>query len=226
VPPGCLGVLPTEALIFYVIHPNAPLTPEGRRKLVELVIDDQCVQARVAERHQVSARRYRNGCLDTALIVQRDSLTGLCDRTPHPTCGIPDGGGWRSLGRAVIGRNFSTTRSARSRTNTRTRPAPKPTGKLNVSAALSRSNGRAPTITVQTRPGLPPTTRGSPATLTKDPLPASAANQPSTAYTTSVGRAASRVIHEVRPLPAIAALHRKAKPFLVRLFGGSLPNRF
>lgn len=44
----------TEALISHVTHLNASLTPEGRRKLVDLVIEDGWAQARVAERLQVS----------------------------------------------------------------------------------------------------------------------------------------------------------------------------
>ena len=40
----------TEALISYVTHVNAPLTPEGRLKLVQLVTRDGWAQARAAER--------------------------------------------------------------------------------------------------------------------------------------------------------------------------------
>jgi hypothetical protein len=61
----------TEALISYVTHRHAPLTPEGRRKLVELVIDGHWVQARVAERLQVSRATVSNGC---ALAGRRDQL--------------------------------------------------------------------------------------------------------------------------------------------------------
>ncbi|WP_268236303.1 leucine zipper domain-containing protein [Subtercola lobariae] len=50
----------------HVTHPNASLTPAGRLKLVELVVEDGWVQARAAERFQVSratvskwVRRYR-----------------------------------------------------------------------------------------------------------------------------------------------------------------------
>ncbi|CAN5148578.1 IS481-like element ISMsm9 family transposase [soil metagenome] len=70
----------TEALISHVTHFNAPLTPEGRRKLVQLVIEDGWVQARVAERLQVSratvskwVRRYR-----------AQGLAGLVDRSSRP----------------------------------------------------------------------------------------------------------------------------------------------
>ena len=38
----------------YVTHANAALTPEGRLKLVRLVLEDGWTQARVAERLQVS----------------------------------------------------------------------------------------------------------------------------------------------------------------------------
>ncbi len=38
----------------YVTHANAPLTPEGRLKLAQLVVDGGWAQARVAERLQVS----------------------------------------------------------------------------------------------------------------------------------------------------------------------------
>jgi transposase InsO family protein len=61
----------TEALISYVTHRNAPLTPEGRLKLVRLVVDDGWAQARVADRLQLSratvskwVSRYRAGGLD------------------------------------------------------------------------------------------------------------------------------------------------------------------
>jgi len=64
----------------YVTHRNAPLTPAGRRKLVELVVEDGWVQARVAERFQVSratvskwVRRYRAG-----------GVAGLADRSSKP----------------------------------------------------------------------------------------------------------------------------------------------
>ncbi|KQV08202.1 hypothetical protein ASC63_13845, partial [Leifsonia sp. Root112D2] len=70
----------TEALISHVTHPNAPLTPEGRRKLVGLVIEDGWAQSRVAERLQVSratvskwVRRYR-----------ATGLAGLDDHSSKP----------------------------------------------------------------------------------------------------------------------------------------------
>jgi transposase InsO family protein len=70
----------TEALISYVTHANASLTPEGRLKLAHLVVRDGWAQARVAERLQVSRAtvskwviRYR--------ALGRD---GLEDRSSRP----------------------------------------------------------------------------------------------------------------------------------------------
>ena len=70
----------TEALISYVTHSNASLTPEGRLKLAQLVVRDGWAQARVAERLQVSRAtvskwviRYR--------ALGRD---GLEDRSSRP----------------------------------------------------------------------------------------------------------------------------------------------
>lgn len=70
----------TEALISHVTHFNAPLTPEGRRKLVQLVVEDGWVHARAAERLQVSratvskwVHRYR-----------AHGLAGLADRSSRP----------------------------------------------------------------------------------------------------------------------------------------------
>lgn len=64
----------------HVTHPNAPLTPAGRRKLVELVLEMGWTQARVAERLQVSratvakwVRRYR-----------AHGLVGLADHASRP----------------------------------------------------------------------------------------------------------------------------------------------
>lgn len=64
----------------YVAHPNAPLTPAGRLKLVELVIVDGWGQARVSERLQVSratvskwVRRYR-----------ADGVAGQGDHSSRP----------------------------------------------------------------------------------------------------------------------------------------------
>ena len=166
-------------------HANAPLTPEGRRRLASLIVDDAWPIRRAAERFQVSpatasrwARRYRAGHSLTdrssrprtspAQLPQRrerrivalrfarrwgphrigyhlgiprstvgrvlaryrmpllhnlDQATGLPVRKPKPvryekqTPGelvhvdikkldrIPDGGGWRMLGRQVGNRN-------------------------------------------------------------------------------------------------------------------------
>ena len=70
----------SEALISHATHPNASLTVGGRRKLLELVIRDGWVQARVAERLQISraavskwVRRYRT-----------DGLAGLGDHSSRP----------------------------------------------------------------------------------------------------------------------------------------------
>ena len=70
----------TEVLVSYVTHANAPLTPEGRRTLVELVVEGGWVQVRVAERLQVSratvskwVRRYR-----------ADGAAGLADLSSKP----------------------------------------------------------------------------------------------------------------------------------------------
>jgi transposase InsO family protein len=64
----------------YVTHANASLTPEGRLKLVRLVIDDGWAQARVAERLQCSratvskwVARYR-----------AQGPAGLLDRSSRP----------------------------------------------------------------------------------------------------------------------------------------------
>jgi len=60
-----LTVLNTEV---FVTHANAPLTPEGRRRLASLIVDDGWAVRRAAERFQCSpatasrwARRYRAG---------------------------------------------------------------------------------------------------------------------------------------------------------------------
>ena len=70
----------TEALISYVTHSNAALTLKGRINLVELVVEDGWVHARVAERLQVSratvskwVRRYR-----------AHGRAGLEDRSSRP----------------------------------------------------------------------------------------------------------------------------------------------
>ena len=70
----------SEALISHVTHPNASLTSAGRGKLVGFVVEDGWVQARVAERLQVSratvskwVRRYRV-----------EGLAGLGDHSSRP----------------------------------------------------------------------------------------------------------------------------------------------
>src|SRR5699024_12131671 len=52
----------------FMSHPNAPLTPEGRRRLAVLIVEDGWTIRRAAERFQVSpataskwAARYRSG---------------------------------------------------------------------------------------------------------------------------------------------------------------------
>lgn len=57
----------------YVTHANAPLTPEGRLKLVQLVINDGWVHARVADVSKWVAR------------FQAEGATGLLDRSSAPT---------------------------------------------------------------------------------------------------------------------------------------------
>lgn len=71
-----------EALISLVALPNAPLAPEGRLILVELVIEDGWGKARVAERLHVSlatiskwVRRHR-----------ADGKAGHPDHSPCPQC--------------------------------------------------------------------------------------------------------------------------------------------
>ena len=61
-------------------HPNAPLTPEGRRRLAVLIVDEGWTRRRAAERFQCSpatawrwATRYRDG-------------EPLTDRSSRPRC--------------------------------------------------------------------------------------------------------------------------------------------
>jgi hypothetical protein len=88
----------------------------------------------------------------------------------------------------ATGPGSSTTPSGISPTNTLARTGPKRMGRSNGSTALSRSSGPTPTTTVLTLRGRRPMTPGSTATTTTGPIPASAANPPSTVFTTSVGR--------------------------------------
>ena len=67
-------------------HPNAPLTPEGRRRLAVLIVDDGWTIRRAAERFQVSpataskwAKRYRSG----EALTDRSSRP---QRSPHRLC--------------------------------------------------------------------------------------------------------------------------------------------
>jgi len=62
-------------------HPNAPLTPEGRRRLAVLIVEDGWTIRRAAERFQVSpataskwAKRYRSG----APLTDRSSRPRRC----------------------------------------------------------------------------------------------------------------------------------------------------
>ncbi|WP_084104460.1 IS481 family transposase, partial [Demequina sp. NBRC 110056] len=62
-------------------HANAPLTPEGRRRLASLIVDDHWTVRRAAERFQVSpatasrwAGRYRAGLA----LIDRSSRPGHC----------------------------------------------------------------------------------------------------------------------------------------------------
>jgi hypothetical protein len=88
----------------------------------------------------------------------------------------------------ATGLGSSMTPSGISLTNTLARTGPKRMGRSNGSTALSRSSGPTPTTTVLTLRGRRPMTPGSTATTTTGPIPASAANPPSTVFTTSVGR--------------------------------------
>src|SRR5690606_25744321 len=70
--------LTSDSTEVFVTHANAPLTPEGRRRLASLIVDDGWAVRRAAERFQVSpatasrwARRYRAGL-------------GLSDRSSRP----------------------------------------------------------------------------------------------------------------------------------------------
>jgi transposase InsO family protein len=61
-------------------HPNAPLTPEGRRRMVLCVVDDGWSVAATAERFQVDAktvRKWRDRFI-------ADGVAGLVDRSSQP----------------------------------------------------------------------------------------------------------------------------------------------
>lgn len=61
-------------------HPNAPLTPEGRRRMVSVVVDDGWTIEATAERFQVDAktvRKWRDRFL-------AEGQSGLRDRSSRP----------------------------------------------------------------------------------------------------------------------------------------------
>ena len=67
-----------------MVHPNAPLTPEGRRRLAVLIVDEGWTLRRAAERFRCSpatasrwATRYRAG-EPLAVIHARGSDDGAC----------------------------------------------------------------------------------------------------------------------------------------------------
>ena len=64
----------------YVTHANAMLTPEGRLKLVRLVLEDGWTQARVAERLQVSRATVSRWVSR----FRAQGLAGLTDRSSRP----------------------------------------------------------------------------------------------------------------------------------------------
>ena len=66
-----------------MVHPNAPLSPQGRFRLVRLICDDGWPVARAAERMQVSrttADRWvgRSQQAGRAGLVDRSSRPGGC----------------------------------------------------------------------------------------------------------------------------------------------------
>ena len=104
-----LTLLTTEV---FVTHANAPLTPEGRRRLAVLVVEQGWSLRRAAERFQCSpatvkrwADRYRAG-----LPVRRPKPTRYEVAAPGQLVHvdikkqgrIPDGGGWRAHGRGSM----------------------------------------------------------------------------------------------------------------------------
>ncbi|CEH08197.1 Integrase, catalytic region [Propionibacterium freudenreichii] len=104
-----LTLLTTEV---FVTHANAPLTPEGRRRLAVLVVEQGWSLRRAAERFQCSpatvkrwADRYRAG-----LPVRRPkpkryevAAPGQLVHVDIKKQGrIPDGGGWRAHGRGSM----------------------------------------------------------------------------------------------------------------------------
>ena len=71
-------------------HPNAPLTPEGRRRMVACVLDQHWTIEQTAERFQVDAktvRKWRDRFLAEGLdgLLDRSSRPHHCpNRTPEP----------------------------------------------------------------------------------------------------------------------------------------------
>jgi transposase-like protein len=63
-----------------MVHPNAPLSPEGRLRLVRLICDDGWPVARAAERFQVS----RTTAYRWLSRYQQDGRAGLVDRSSRP----------------------------------------------------------------------------------------------------------------------------------------------
>ncbi len=62
------------------LHPNAPFTPEGRRRMVACVLDDGWSVTATAERFQVdpkTVRKWRDRYL-------AEGVDGLCDRSSRP----------------------------------------------------------------------------------------------------------------------------------------------
>lgn len=61
-------------------HPNAVLTPEGRRRMVALVLEERWSVEAVAERFQVDPKTVRKWCRR----YQEDGQAGLKDRSSRP----------------------------------------------------------------------------------------------------------------------------------------------
>ncbi len=61
-------------------HPNASLTPLGRRKMVRLVIDDGWTIEAAADKFQVDAKTVRSGATGTST----EGEAGLFDRSSRP----------------------------------------------------------------------------------------------------------------------------------------------
>ena len=61
-------------------HPNAPLTPEGRRRMVECVLVKRWTIEATAERFQVDAKTVRKW--RDRFIAEGE--TGRCDRSSRP----------------------------------------------------------------------------------------------------------------------------------------------